>query len=155
MKAYVITDLLAYMEKEYKAQGCLEHADALHQAISIIRGAGTEDDDPISEPARGQLFPLMKRAGLDLEAFKQHLLKKYGICSTKAIPWGLYDEICDWLVAQDHQRKFVHVPIGALTPLPSPPPADDVNDVTAPRHRRRRPRRRPPRQRLPANSQVF
>ncbi|HAA57156.1 MAG TPA: hypothetical protein DCE42_20490 [Myxococcales bacterium] len=119
MKAYIITDGLAYMEKEYKEQGCMDHAEAIHQAISIIRSASHDDDDPISEPARGQLFPLMKRASVSLDDLKGHLLKHYGICSTKAIPWGLYDEVCDWLVAKDPQRKFQHKQVGEIFELPT------------------------------------
>lgn len=100
MKAYVIADLLAHMERDYNAQGKQDHADAIRRVLSIIRQAGCEDDDPISEPARGQLFPLLKQARLSLDDLKNHLLHTYGITSTKAIPWGLFDEICAWLIAQ-------------------------------------------------------
>jgi len=106
MKAYLIADLLAQMEKEYLAQGFKDHAEAIHQALSIIRRASHDDDDPISEPARGHLFPLMKRAKMSLNDLKFYLRSQYGISSTKAIPWRLYEDICQWLIAEgDNQEK--------------------------------------------------
>lgn len=105
MKAYVIADLLAHLEKEYLAEGQKAHAEAIHQALAMIRRAGFDDDDPISEPARGHLFPLMKRAGMGLGDLKEHLLVSYGIRSTKAIPWGLYEEICQWLIKRGDERE--------------------------------------------------
>lgn len=107
MKAYVIADLLAHMEREYLERGNKKQAEGLHQALSIIRGAGYDDDDPISEPARGQLFPLMKRANLSLDDLKIYLRKSYGICSTKAIPWGIYETICQWLIEQGNMTQTV------------------------------------------------
>lgn len=104
MKAYVIADFLAHLEKEYLAEGQKKQAEAIHEALSLIRRAGYDDDDPISEPARGHLFPLMKRAGMGLEDLKEHLRVTYGIHSTKAIPWGLYEEVCQWLIAQGNDK---------------------------------------------------
>lgn len=109
MKAYVIADFLAHLEKEYLAEGHKQHAEAIHQALSVIRRAGYEDDDPISEPARGHLFPLLQRAGMTLEHLKEYLRKGYGIHSTKAIPWGLYEDICQWIIAQGDHKKGKHV----------------------------------------------
>ena len=105
MKAYLIADLLAAMEREYLAQGFKQHAEAIHEALAIIRRASHEDDDPISEPARGHLFPLMQDANLSLDELKFHLRATYGISSTKAIPWGLYEEVCQWLIVQGEHRS--------------------------------------------------
>lgn len=105
MKAYVIADLLAHLEKEYLEEGRKDHAEAIHRALSIIRRAGYDDEDPISEPARGHLFPLMKRAGMNLDELKEHLRTSYGIHSTKAIPWSLYEEICQWLIGKGNTLR--------------------------------------------------
>lgn len=105
MKAYMIADLLATMEREYLAQGFQAHAEAIHDALGILRRAGHEDDDPISEPARGQLFPLMEQANVGLEDLKVHLRASYGIHSTKAIPWGVYEDVCQWLIGQRTERR--------------------------------------------------
>lgn len=105
MKAYVIADFLAHLEKEFLAEGQKQHAEAIHQALSMIRRAGYDDEDPISEPARGHLFPLMKRAGLSLDDLKNYLRSAYGIHSTKAIPWGSYEDVCQWLIAQGERPK--------------------------------------------------
>lgn len=105
MKAYVIADLLAHLEREYLDEGRKHHAEAIHRALSIIRRASYDDEDPISEPARGHLFPLMKRAGMSLDELKEHLRVSYGIHSTKAIPWSLYEEICQWLISQGNNLR--------------------------------------------------
>ncbi len=105
MKAYVIADFLAHLEKEFLAEGQKQHAEAIHQALSMIRRAGYDDEDPISEPARGHLFPLMSRAGMGLEDLKGYLRAVYGIHSTKAIPWGLYEDVCQWLITQGDEKK--------------------------------------------------
>ena len=115
MKAYVIADLLAHMEREHLARGQKKQAEGLHQALSIIRNAGYDNDDPISDPARGQFFPLLKRARLSLDDLKAHLRRSYGICSTKAIPWGLYESVCQWLIEQGNMRETVQT----LTPTPT------------------------------------
>ncbi len=118
MKAYVIADLLAHLEKEYLAKGLKPQAEAIHQALAMIRRASHDDDDPISEPARGHLFPLMKRAGLELDDLKEHLLVRYGIHSTKAIPWGLYEEVCQWLIAHGDEREARRKRKTKSTPVP-------------------------------------
>ena len=105
MKAYVIADLLAHLEREYIEDGRKSHAEAIHRALSIIRRASFDDEDPISEPARGHLFPLMKRANMTLDELKERLRTEYGIHSTKAIPWSLYEEVCQWLIAKGNQLR--------------------------------------------------
>ncbi len=150
MKAYVIADLLAHMERDYNAQGKQDHADAIRRALSIIRQAGCEDEDPISEPARGQLFPLLKQARLSLDDLKNHLLCTYGITSTKAIPWGLFDEICAWLIAQAPAPKHplsqpMLVPLlpteeAASTAYPA---SQEPQRAYSSRHRSLRPRTQP------------
>lgn len=146
MKSYVIADLLAHMERDYIAQGKQDHAEAIHRALSIIRQAGCEDEDPISEPARGQLFPLLKQARMSLNDLKVHLLNKYGITSTKAIPWGLFDEICDWLIAQAPAKP---APLAKPTLVPllpveeerfSQPATQEAPRAYSARHRMLRPR---------------
>lgn len=131
MKAYMIADLLASLEKEYQTQGKKEHADAIHQALALLRRVGSEDDDPISEPARGQLFPLLKRANLSLDDLKVYLQVTYGISSTKAIPWGLFEAVCSWLLAQGDRYEHSH------RRRPSSPPAAAADTH---RHRQIRPR---------------
>lgn len=134
MKAYMIADLLASLEKEYQTQGKKEHADAIHQALALIRRVGSEDDDPISEPARGQLFPLLKRAGLSLDDLKVYLQVTYGITSTKAIPWGLYEVICAWLLEQGDRYEHTH------RRRPSAISASSASAPSSSRHRQIRPR---------------
>lgn len=118
MKAYVIADLLAHLEKEYLEEGRKDHAEAIHRALSIIRRASFDDEDPISEPARGHLFPLIKRANMTLDELKEHLRVEYGIHSTKAIPWSLYEEICQWLIAKGNQMRSMR-----KYPTPPTPPS--------------------------------
>jgi hypothetical protein len=131
MKSYMIADFLANLEKEYLAAGRKQHAEAIHRALADIRRASSDDEDPISEPARGHLFPLIKRAGMTLEDLKLHLKDTYDINSTKAIPWNIYEEICQWLIAKGDRRntkyrqisrrykKFDHVETQGIASLPT------------------------------------
>ena len=50
----------------------------------------------ISEPQRKRLYAITMQGPHDVDHIKAHMLERYGVGSTKEIPFDLYEEICDY-----------------------------------------------------------
>lgn len=54
------------------------------------------EGDLISEAQRRRMFALARESGISTETIKAHLLKKYGVESSKLITSDIYEEVCEW-----------------------------------------------------------
>jgi len=63
------------------------------------------DTDPISEAQHKRLMALLGKSSVSLDDIKAMLKAKYGLESSKDIPWGIYNDICNYVESKPKETK--------------------------------------------------
>ena len=95
-----------------KVEEAPEYPDAQEPEDSAPSAPPADEEEKKQQSSRfitvsqgRRLYAIWKSAKKTDDEVKVHLKEKYGISSTREIPWILYDEICEWAETPNEDNK--------------------------------------------------